>query len=35
MFSDKIIPVSWIREKGKKKHPTIIDIRDKRKDAKI
>ena len=35
MFSDKTIPISWIREKGKKKHPTIIDIRDKRKYAKI
>tara|TARA_R100000322_G_scaffold152492_1_gene110481 strand:- start:15 stop:464 length:450 start_codon:yes stop_codon:yes gene_type:complete len=34
MFSDKTIPISWVREKGKKKHPAIIDIRDKRKNGK-
>ena len=30
MFSDKFIPISWIREKGKKKHPAVIDIRDRK-----
>ena len=30
MFSDKTIPVSWIREKGKKNYPAILDIRNER-----